>query len=148
MRKILDLKFLFTVIAVVEALYALIGILTPPSMVTAVTGWVLTADGLWIAKLVSMALASQAWVAWILRKQPHLGVANALAFYQVGSATVDWAMWLALADQGIFSTAAGRVSVIVSIPLHYTLGILLFAATWASRTHASLPELSAARAPT
>lgn len=33
----------------------------------------------------------------------------ALAFYQLASATVDWVMWIALSDQHIFSTLAGKI---------------------------------------
>jgi hypothetical protein len=64
----------------------------------------------------------------MLRDAPHLGVARALALYQVGSATADWVMWLTLADQGVFSTLAGRIGVIASIPTHYVVGILLLVA--------------------
>ena len=76
-------------------------------------------------QLLGLALAVQAWVAWTLRNQPHLGVAKGLAFYQLASATADWVMWIVLPDQGIFSTTTGRVLVIVSIPTHYLLGLLL-----------------------
>ncbi|MCI0561855.1 MAG: hypothetical protein MN733_25495 [Nitrososphaera sp.] len=41
------------------------------------------------------------------------------------SPTVDWVMWLVLADQGIFSTALGKSLTAASIPLHYTIGFLL-----------------------
>ena len=124
-RKTTDLGFLFTVVAVLEWFYAIVGTFTPPSMTLAVTGWVLSADGQWLAKLLGVALASQAWVAWSLRKDPHLGVARALAFYQIASATVDWLMWIILAHDGIFSTALGRAGAAASIPVHYTLGVLL-----------------------
>jgi hypothetical protein len=124
-KRLTDLSFLFTLVAVVEAIYALIGTLIPPSLVTPLTGWVLNADGQWIVKLLGVALASQAWVAWTLRKTPHRGVAKALAFYQFASATVDWVMWIILADQGIFSTTAGQIGVLIAIPTHYLLGILL-----------------------
>ena len=120
-----SLRFLFRLVAIVEAIYALIGLLTPPDSVLTVTGWVLSPDGQWVAKLLSVALASQAWVAWTLRDQPHLGVAKALAFYQVGSATADWVMWLTLAHQDVFSTAAARFGVLASIPTLYTIGLLL-----------------------
>jgi hypothetical protein len=50
---------------------------------------------------------------------------RALALYQLGSATADWVMWIALADQNVFSTTLGRVLVMISIPTHYTLGLLL-----------------------
>jgi hypothetical protein len=125
LKRFTDLSFIFTLVAIVETVYALIGVLTPPGMITPLTGWVLNADGQWIAKLLGVALASQAWVAWTLRKTPHLGVARALAFYQFASATVDWVMWLVLADQGIFSTAAGRIGVMIAIPSHYLLGVLV-----------------------
>jgi hypothetical protein len=125
MKKLIDLKVLFTVVAILELIYALIGTLTPPSMMQSVTGWVLTPDGHWATKLISMALASQAWVAWTLRKEPHLGVAKALAFYQIASSLVDVIMWITMADDGIFSTTAGKISVIASIPTHFSIGILL-----------------------
>jgi hypothetical protein len=125
LNKVSDLGFLFALVAVVEWLYALIGIFIPPGLILPVTGWVLNADGQWLAKLLGVALASQAWVAWTLRKEPHLGVAKALAFYQIASATVDWVMWFLLFDQGIFSTTAGRMGVFVAIPTHYLLGLLL-----------------------
>lgn len=138
MSRLRDLGFLFAVVAVLEWIYAAIGILTPPGMVLSVTGWVLNADGQWLAKLLGVALAAQAWVAWTLRKDPHLGVAKALAFYQIASATVDWVMWLLLRDQGIFSTTAGRVGVLVAVPTHYLLGLLLvFAIRRASKGNAT-----------
>jgi len=31
-----------------------------------------------LTKLLGLALASQAWVAWVLRNEPHLGVAKGL----------------------------------------------------------------------
>jgi hypothetical protein len=34
-------------------------------------------------------------------------------------------MWIALADQNVFSTTLGRVLVMISIPTRYTLGLLL-----------------------
>jgi hypothetical protein len=138
MKRLTDLSFLFTVVAVVELVYALAGVLTPPSQMTAVTGWVLTPDGQWLAKLLGIALASQAWVAWTLREQPHLGVAKALAFYQLASATADWVMWLVLADQDIFSTTTGQALVIISIPTHYTLGLLLVRAIRSNRQRAAV----------
>src|SRR4029434_1812781 len=107
--------------------YATVGLLTPPSMVFAVTGWNLSPDGQWVTKLLAVALGSQAWVAWTLRDQPPVGVAAALAFYQIGSATADWVIWLTLADQGVFATTAARVGVLASIPTHYMIGILLMA---------------------
>jgi hypothetical protein len=125
MKRLSDLGYLFTIVAVVEAVYALTAILTPPGQIEAVTGWVLSADGKWLVKLLGLALASQAWVAWTLRSQPHLGVAKALALYQIGSATADWVMWIVLADQGVFSTTLGQVLVMISIPTHYALGFLL-----------------------
>ena len=132
MHRLISLPSLFRLVAVVEAIYALIGLLTPPGSVLAVTGWVLSPDGQWIAKLLSVALASQAWVAWTVKDQPHLGIAKALAFYQIGSATADWVMWLTLSDQQIFSTVAARAGVLASIPTHYTIGLLLILAIRAS----------------
>lgn len=123
-----NLTSLFKAVAIVELIYALVGALTPPAMVTTVTGWILTPDGQWIVKLFSMALASQAWLAWMFRKEPHIGVAKTLAFYQLASATADWIMWIGLTNEGIFSTFTGKLLVSVSIPLHYTLGILLLIA--------------------
>jgi hypothetical protein len=128
MKKLIELPFLFRVVAALELIYAALAILTPPDSVFALTGWVLTADGVWIVKLLGFALLSQACVAWVLRDAPHLGVAWALALYQIGSATADWIMWLVLADRGVFSTITGRIGVIASIPTHYAVGILLVVA--------------------
>lgn len=128
MSRFTSLPFMFRVVAVVELLYALVGLLTPPSMVFSVTGWMLSPDGHWVTKLLSVALGSQAWVAWTLRDKPHAGVAAALAFYQIGSATADWVIWLTLADQGVFATTTARAGVLISIPTHYVIGLLLIAA--------------------
>jgi len=128
MSRIASLPFMFRVVAVVELVYALVGLLTPPSMVFSVTGWVLSPDGHWVTKLLSIALGSQAWVAWTLRDKPHTGVAAALAFYQIGSATADSVIWLTLADQGVFATTGARIGVLASIPTHYVIGALLVAA--------------------
>lgn len=125
MRQLTDLGFLFRAIALVEAIYGLLCLLTPPSRFLLFTGSVLGADGQWLAKLMGATLVSQAWVAWVLRNEPHLGVARALAFYQFTAATITWVMWIVLADQGIFSTALSQVSGAVSILFHYTLGIVL-----------------------
>ena len=141
MKRLSDLGLLFSVVAVVEAVYAAAAILTPPGQIEAVTGWVLSADGKWLVRLLGLALASQAWIAWMLRHQPHVGVAKALALYQLGSATADWVMWIVLADQGIFSTTLGRALVIISIPTHYALGLLLVRAI----RRASAAEVGAGR---
>jgi hypothetical protein len=123
MNRLSDLRFLFRVVAGLELIYAAVAVLTPPSQVENVTGWALTADGQWLTKLLGLALLSQAWVAWVLRDQPHLGVAWALAFYQLASATADWVMWIWLADDGIFSN--GGAVVVAAIITHYALGLLL-----------------------
>ena len=123
MNRLSDLRFLFRVVAGLELIYAAVAVLTPPSQVENVTGWVRTADGQWLTKLLGLALWSQAWVAWVLRDQPHLGVAWALAFYQLASATADWVMWIWLADDGIFSN--GGAVVVAAIITHYALGLLL-----------------------
>ena len=128
MTKLPDLGVLFRVVAIVEFAYAAIGLLTPPHLVYPLTGWSLSADGQWVTKLLALALLSQAWIAWTMRNQPHPGVALALALYQIGSATADWVMWLSLADQGVFATALARAGIIVSIPLHYAIGIFLLLA--------------------
>ena len=128
MNRLTSLPFVFRVVAIVELLYAAVGLLTPPSMVFAATGWNLSPDGQWVTKLLAVALGSQAWVAWTLRDKPHLGVAAALAFYQIGSATMDWVIWLTLAEQGVFATTAAKVGVLASIPTHYAIGFLLVAA--------------------
>lgn len=123
MERLSDLRFLFRVVVGLELAYALVAVLTPPEQVETVTGWVLTADGQWLTKLLGLALASQAWVAWVLRNEPHLGVAKGLAFYQLASATADWIMWIWLADDGVFSN--GQVIVVLAIITHYALGLLL-----------------------
>jgi hypothetical protein len=136
MKRVIDLRLLFTIVAIVEAIYALVAF-TPPSLVAPATGWALSPDGHWVTKILGVALGSQALVAWILRRAPHLGVAWALALYQLGSATVDWVMWLVLADQGIFSTSAARAGVMVAIPTHYALGLLLILGIRAARKEAA-----------
>jgi hypothetical protein len=123
MQRLSDMRFLFRVVVTLELVYALVAVLTPPAQVENVTGWVLTADGQWLTKLLGLALASQAWVAWTLRDEPHLGVAKGLAFYQLASATADWVMWIWLTDDGIFSN--GAAIVVVAIVTHYLLGLLL-----------------------
>jgi hypothetical protein len=122
-KRLSDLRFLFRVVVGLEVIYALVAVLTPPGQVENVTGWVLSADGQWLTKLLGLALASQAWVAWVLRNEPHLGVAKGLAFYQLASATADWVMWIWLADDGIFSN--GSLIVVLAIITHYLLGFLL-----------------------
>jgi len=125
MRRLTNLTFVLTLVAIVEAFYAVLAIGTPPSMVEELTGWVLSPDGHWITKLLGVALASQAWVAWTIRKDPHIGVAWALVFYQFGSATIDWVMWLLLADQGIFSNTTAQIGIVLASSSHYLLGILM-----------------------
>jgi hypothetical protein len=132
-KTLTDLRFLFSVVVVVEVLYALAGILTPPALMATFPGWNLTPDGAWLARLLGVSLASQAMIAWLFRRNPHLGVALALALYQVGSATVDWAMWLLLWNDGIFPIEVGRIAVAVSIPLHYTIGVLLLVGVYRAR---------------
>ncbi|GIF65666.1 hypothetical protein Ais01nite_37010 [Asanoa ishikariensis] len=116
-----------TIIAVVEAAYTVVA-LTPPSLVEPLYGFRLNADGHWTLKLLGVSLAVQAAIAWLLRHQPHRGIAAALAAYQFGSATIDWMMWLTLRDDGIFATTQARVAIIAAIPSHYLLGLLLTAA--------------------
>jgi hypothetical protein len=132
MKKLVDLKLLFTVVAVVELTYALLS-LTPPDLVEPVTGWVLNADGHWVVKILGVGLFTQAAIAWMFRKQPHVGVAKALAFYQLGSATADWVMWLTLKNEGIFSTPLSQMLVPVAIFSHYAIGILLLIGITRSR---------------
>jgi hypothetical protein len=144
MNRLTSLPLMFRIVAIVELLYAAVGLLTPPSMVFAVTGWTLSPDGQWVTKLLAVALGSQAWVAWTLRDEPHAGVAAALALYQLGSATVDWVIWLTLADQGVFATTAAKVGVLASIPTHYAIGVLLVAAIRSAsrRTALGTPALA------
>jgi hypothetical protein len=123
--KLTDLKLLFVLVAVVEAFYGVAGIFTPPSMVGTVLGWNLSADGQWVTKLLGLALASQAAIAWALRRNPSPEVAWIFALYQVGAATADWVLWLLLADQGLFANRMAQLSVMAAIPTHYALGLLL-----------------------
>lgn len=125
MKRLLDLRVLFVMVAALEAAY-FVSAMMPPSMVRTVTGWNLGPDGHWVTKLLGIALGTQAYVAWIFRRTPHLGVAKALAFYQVASATMDWAMWLVM--DGIFDNALARTTVSAAIASHYALGVLLIAA--------------------
>jgi hypothetical protein len=132
MSRLVDLRFGFALVAVVEAAYALIGLL-PPSVIGNATGWDINPDGQWVVKLLAVALASQAYVAWVLRHRPHLGVAKGLAFYQLASATVDWVVWLTI--PGVFATVQAKAGVLVAIPTHYLIGFLLILGIRASRGH-------------
>ena len=142
MERLADLRFLFRVVVGLELIYALVAVLTPPGQVENVTGWVLTADGQWLTKLLGLALFSQAWVAWVLRNEPHVGVAKGLAFYQLASATADWVMWLWLADDGIFSN--GNAIVVAAIMTHYALGLVLVRAIRRASTAAAHAPAAAA----
>lgn len=127
MKKITDLKILFTAVAILEFCYFITAMM-PPGMVRPITGWELTADGHWITKLLGIALLTQAYVAWIFRNKPHKRVAQGLAFYQLASATIDWVMWIAMKDEGIFDNPLAHVTVTAAIVSHYILGILFFVA--------------------
>src|SRR5690606_1980159 len=120
--KILDLKFLFSLVAIVELLYGLAGLLIPPSLVLPILGWQLSPDGQWVTKLLGLSLLIQAALAWSLRREPPLAVVWILGVYQIGASCVDLWMWVLLAEQGIFATFAARVSVITAIPTHFLLG--------------------------
>ena len=125
MRSLTDLRTLFVVVAVVETIYAALALLTPPSLMLPITGWILSPDGQWVVKLLGASLGFQAVIAWMFRKDPPIGVAWALAGYQFVAATIDWVMWIVLADQGVFSTTMAQFTVGSSVALHYGLGILL-----------------------
>jgi hypothetical protein len=125
MKKLTSLPFLFTTVAIVEAFYAATALLTPPDFVLPLTGWVLTPDGQWIVKLLGVALGFQAVIAWMFRKNPLIGIAWALAGYQLLAATIDWIMWLALSGDGIFGALLAQATVVASIIIHYALGVLL-----------------------
>ncbi len=123
-NRLTDLKFLFTAVAILEFFYFAAAML-PPSLIPLVTGWNLNADGHWIAKLIGLALGFMGYIAWIFRKNPHLGVAKGLAAYQIASATMDWVMWLVMKDEGIFDSTFAQTTVTAAIVSHYFFGILL-----------------------
>jgi len=125
MMRILDLKFLFSLVAIVELFYGLAGLLIPPSLILPILGWQLSPDGQWVTKLLGLSLLIQAALAWSLRERPPLAVAWILGAYQIGASGVDLWMWWLLADQGIFATTAARLSVLTAIPTHFLLGLLL-----------------------
>jgi hypothetical protein len=127
MKKITDLKFLFTAVAILEFFYFATAML-PPSIIPIATGWDLSPDGHWIAKLIGLALGFMGYIAWIFRKEPHIGVARGLMAYQMTSATMDWLMWFIMKDEGIFNNSLAQTTVIVAIISHYLFGILLFLA--------------------
>lgn len=124
MKKLTDLKFLFTAVAMLEFFYFAAAML-PPSLIPLATGWNLNADGHWIAKILGLSLGVMGYFAWIFRKNPHLGIAKGLAAYQIASATMDWVMWFAMKDEGIFDSTFAQTTVIVAIVSHYLFGILL-----------------------
>ena len=124
MKKITDLKLLFTIVAILEFFYFATAMM-PPAWVRPVTGWVLNADGQWITKLLGMALGFMGYIAWIFRKNPHISVAKGLAAYQMASATIDWSMWLTMKNEGIFNNPLAQTTVIAAIVSHYIIGVLL-----------------------
>lgn len=126
--RILNLKTLFLVVAIVEAFYGAAGILTPPSLVPQLLGWNLSADGQWVTKLLGCALAAQAATAWVLRKDPPVAMAVILGLYQIGATVTDIAIWITLADQGVFATSLSRISVMTAIPTHFVIGLLVLIA--------------------
>jgi hypothetical protein len=130
-RRSTPLGTILLVVALLETGYAALGLLTPPSAVGGITGWNLSPDGQWILKLLGMALAAQAWTAFSLRDAPNRGVVMALAAYQLGSATVDWATWIGI--DGVFSTGLARLWVVMAIPSHYLVGVLLLVTLWRTR---------------
>jgi hypothetical protein len=124
MKKLLELKMLFSLVAGLEFAYFLTCML-PPVLIESWVGWNLSADGHWIVKLLGLSLLFQAYVAWIFREKPNLQVAKALAFYQIASASADWMMWLLMKDQGIFADPLVQVTIVLAIISHYLLGALL-----------------------
>jgi hypothetical protein len=132
-KKLTDLKFLFTAVAILEFFYFAAAML-PPSIIPLATGWNLGPDGQWIAKLIGLSLGTMGYMAWIFRKKPHLGVAKGLAFYQMASATMDWVMWLVMKDEGIFNNSLAETTVIAAIISHYFFGILLIIAINKAKT--------------
>jgi hypothetical protein len=68
------------------------------------------------------------YMAWIFRKNPHLGVAKGLAFYQMASATMDWTMWLVMKEEGIFNNTLAQTTVVAAVVSHYFFGILMIIA--------------------
>jgi hypothetical protein len=127
MNKLTNLRTLFTAVAILEFFY-FASAMIPPSMVKTFTGWELNADGHWITKLLGLALGTMGYVAWVFRKNPHLGVVKGLAAYQIASATMDWIMWNVMKEEGIFSNQLAQTTVIAAIISHYILGLLLIMA--------------------
>jgi hypothetical protein len=123
-----DLTTLFIVTAIIEALYAAAGLLTPPALVEPLFGWEMSPDGHWALKLLGLALGVQAATAWVLRRTPPVAVAWCLAAYQIGASLVDIALWSMLADAGIFAAAMARAMILIAIPLHFVIGVLLLLA--------------------
>ena len=126
MKKLTDLKFLFTVAAIMEFFY-FITCMLPPSIIPSLVGWNLNVDGFWLTKILGLSLGTMGYFAWIFRNTPHIGIAKGLAFYQIASATADWAMWLAFKGEGIFASPIAQATVIVAIVSHYLLGFLIIA---------------------
>lgn len=120
-----SLRTMFIIVAVVEGLYSVAGLFTPPDLIEPIFGWVLSPDGHWAIKLLGAALLSQALVAWVLRDRSLVAVAYVLAGYQFLSSLVDIVLWWMLADQGIFAAGAASWATASAIPLHAAIGLLL-----------------------
>ena len=133
MKKFTDLKLLFTVAAIMEFFY-FVTCMLPPSIIPSLVGWNLIVDGFWLTKILGLSLGTMGYIAWIFRKNPNIGVAKALAFYQIASATADWVMWITFKDEGIFSDPVAQMTVIAAIVSHYLLGILIILGVKNART--------------
>ena len=134
MKKLTDLTFLFTAVAILEFFYFASAML-PPSLIPMATGWNLNADGHWIAKLIGLALGFMGYIAWIFRKNPPIGVAKGLMAYQLLSASMDWIMWITMKNDGIFNSSLAQTTVIAAIVSHYFFGILLLIAIKKAKTN-------------
>jgi len=122
----MTLRRLFMIVAAVEALYGLAGLLIPPSAIQALLGWNLSPDGHWVTKLLGAALLAQALTAWVLRDRADRAMAVVLAGYQLAAVSVDALVLLFL--DGALANPLARGSALVAIPTHGLIGILLLLA--------------------
>lgn len=122
----MTLRRLFVVVAIVEALYGLAGLLLPPAAVGSLLGWQLSPDGQWVTKLLGAALLAQALTAWLLRERPPRSIAVVFAGYQLAAVAVDALVLLFL--DGALAHPVARASAILSIPTHGLIGVLLLVA--------------------
>jgi len=138
MDALLDLKNLFVATGLSALIFFLMAVV-PPDYTQLTTGWDLSADGQFVLKCAGFAMLTQAYYAWIFRNERHVGIAKGLALTQLAIGNLNWTMYLALRDEGIFATGLQvQVMIIFTTFMHNALGILLLASVVRANRRAAI----------